>query len=89
MIVIIYSVIAIIILFQLYIFLKTMGKIKSFKKAIPPVEGLTTVKVYLPQESDLNAEQILARKEKHMLTPDQRISEDSFYDHLVKSSTRS
>jgi|GEM_PF-1583035 len=82
-------IIGLAMLFQLYFFLKTLGKIRSFKKSIPRTAGLSTMKVYVPQDTTLNAEQILAQKEKHAIKPEQRISEESFFDHLVKSPKKS
>jgi len=82
-------IIGLAMLFQLYFFLKTLGKIRSFKKSVPRTAGLSTIRVYVPQGTTLNAEQILAHKDKHAIRPEQRISEESFFDHLVKSPKKS
>lgn len=81
-------IIGLAVLSQLYFFLKTLRNIKLFKKVVPTIDGLKTIKVYLPQTNDLSAEQILAQKDKHMLAPDQRIAENEFFDHVVKSSNK-
>jgi hypothetical protein len=86
MIALVCVLIGLLIVFQLYFVLKGFSKIRSFKKAIPPADGLTAVQVYLSKGSALTAEQILAKKDLHTMRPEQRISEERFFEHLVKAS---
>lgn len=86
MIVLICILIGLVVLLQLYFVLKGLNKIRSFKKALPPAEGLTALKFYILKGSTLSAEQILAKKDLHMMRPDQRISEERFFEHLAKAS---
>lgn len=79
-------IIGLLVLFQLYFVLKGLNKVRSFKKAIPPAAGLTALKVYISKGSALSAEQILAKKDLHTVRPEQRISEERFFEHLVKAS---
>ena len=86
MIALVCVLIGLVVLLQLYFVLKGLNKVRSFKKAIPPAEGLTAVKFYVPKGSTLSAEQILAKKDLHAMRPEQRISEERFFEHLVKAS---
>lgn len=84
MIALVCILIGLVVVFQLYFVLKGLNKIRSFKKAIPPAVGLTALKFYIPKGSTLSAEQILAKKDLHAMRPEQRISEERFFGHLVK-----
>jgi len=77
--------IGVVVLIQLYFVLKGLNKVRSFKKAIPPAEGLAALKFYISRGSSLTAEQILAKKDLHAMRPEQRISEERFFEHLVKT----
>lgn len=70
---------------QLYFFLKTLRQSKSLTKLIPPVKDLKTVKVFVPDQENLDSEEVLLKKHKHVLSPEQRISEESFFEHLIRS----
>lgn len=75
---------------QIYFFLKSMQQAKSLTQLIPPSVDLKTVKVYLPDqnEGNLDSEKVLAEKHKHVVSPDDRISEDSFFDHVIRSENK-
>lgn len=73
---------------QLYFFLKTLGQSSSLTKLIPPVKDLKTVKVFVPDSEELDSEKVLSKKHKHVVSPEQRISEESFFEHLVRSEEK-
>lgn len=73
---------------QLYLFMKSMRQAKSLTQLIPPVKELKTVKVYAPDQDKLDSEKVLAQKHKHVISPDERISEESFFEHLVRSEEK-
>lgn len=73
---------------QLYFFFKVLGQSKSLTKLVPPVKSLKTVKVFVPDQENLDSETVLSQKHKHALSPEQRISEESFFEHLIRSEEK-
>lgn len=73
---------------QLYFFLKTLGQSKSLTRLVPPVKELKTVKVFVPDQDNLDSEEVLQKKHKHVVSPEQRIPEESFFEHLIRSEEK-